>query len=739
MLQGTRQHKPAIGVFLESLRELGLPIQAEPSQRVRSGDGFAWAVAQGGKLPASPAARAWHVRRVLALRDDGATLLCRSPDGSSRILRLTSRTNAPPTENVPTPHRLDAIALEGHDNVLVRDYLRAHRLAELVTRPNHRAFPRIVGLARRIVAALRHVPEVFCLTPPNVYVDRFQRVVFTDTCLHGPLDLRHLYLSGSRSPGYFAWLAPEILRDGTGERTASLAYSIAAILWQALTGHPPPQQLEADPDMVHWRMARALDQLPGVPNTVRQFLITNCSPAPSCRSQSLEALDDALNALEHLQFRLRGTLAETLRRGYPWLRTRPRPKPRRILTPGARVAVWTGTIASVSVGVATLLPPEVGEHVLARLGISPPALPVASLRDHPLAHQSPRPRHWKVHTSEEFHDALSAARSGDVVTLVGPGPYVLDNTAVDASLTIAGADGALPLLAITGAVGLRATSERLVLTNLHFVATTTQPVEEVVAIAFSGGQLTMTDCSLQFWQRGGTGGTDSTGILVNSQHPLATVEIDNLYVRAFNNAVRASCRGGVRLALENTTFTGCSNAVDLAVAGQQDSICSVSLSRSTVIGGALAAVWYPPGYERGPLVELHARDLLALPYDKAHALLVVSYPSPSGQLLSHFSWTGHRVLCPTESRMMVIRYKGSRRAFIVDSVAQWEKLWRGIDTGVAGLPLPFAGSLPPGAALRATLGDAWNAVGADTSRHVLPDVATIATLLSRLSEANHHR
>lgn len=716
---------------LEELASAGIRLAADPAARLRATDGYAWWVHAATALHVPPPdTDAWLLVRVFSVTSDGISVVCRKPNGPLSILRLfTGRPVAPPDNCAPCPHVVGLSPVPGHDRLYLRDFLRMPSVSEVVppgaSPPGH-----VLAYARRLVDAARGLSGEFCISPHNVFVDRFNRIVFTDVGIWPLSELPGAYRRGLRGPSYFDWVAPEILFRETADGSAAFGYSVGAFVWHSLFGEPPPKQPADDPEALQWQLSRELARYSGLPADLREFLLRNCGGNPRSRLTECEELADELAALMRTRIRLRGTLVASRREGLPWLREK-RPRVRPALTPLAKAAVWLATCGGMATAAAVAVPPELAARAAHRLGL-PSTLPAASLAP-TKAHTSfeTAGRHM-VRSQEELFEALDRARAGDTIVLAAPGPYRLSETTVHTNVRIEGADGILPLCVVVGGPGLRATCERLELRNLHFVILSDHaPADGPAALVFTGQTLLIADCSFQTWEQGASV-RQPTAVQVISRRDSAQVRIDNSYVRGFARGITVAGKGDLSLEVTNTTFAGCQNAIELQptlVTGKSNSI---SVRRCTVVGGTLADISYAPGFEKGAVVDLRVEEILALPYDRSTPVLAVSYPAPFGQLLSHFGWEGRRVVVPTGARMLVIRYVRSRAAFVINGVAQWDRFWGDVDTGVVGLDLPFANALPPGSALRSTLGESWGAAGADASRHLLPDVTSTARAVARL-------
>ncbi len=716
-----------LAALLEQLRADGVPISWAPETWRFARDGYAWQfVRPKGHSSLADSDGTYRLLRILAVRPGSVTLLVRNPEGIRTVLRTLPHRPACLEAAEPSPHLVCSTLLPC-GNTLAREYLRSTSLPDLLDRLPCNRIDRLLHVARRIVSALRSVPTVRWLTPSNTFVDAFDRIVFVDTALHGPDGVRRLFESGRRSPPYFDWIAPEILYRGQVERLSSLAYSVAAVVWQGLLGSPPPKHPPQDGEQVRWRLKRQLAPLAGMPGRLRDFLLRNCSPEPEERFRTLEELDETLAALERARVRVYGTFVALRREGFPWLRRRPKPKPRGTWTPTARVACAATLLACAGFALASALPQDLAARAARTLGLTPRSLPLALPRPG-TAHPEPaRTTAVAVRTSDELTAAIGSAGQGTRIRLVSPGPFVVDNAELTGSVRIEGDEGILPLLLVTGRYGLRVAAERLQLENVHIVVPSSHPVE--AAIVFSGRTLLMRNCSLQTWFSSAASGRDVAAVACVRPDPNLDVTLENVYVRGFAPAVNVTVTENARVRLSNVTLAGCDLGVRVEaslVAGARN---AVSLNKTTVVGGELIEVLYRPGFETGALVDLEAHSVLALPLDRKTPLLAVSYPTAFGRLLSHLSWSGERVVVPSAARMLRIRFGRSGRAFVVDGTAQWARFWGDGPAGVIGLPLPFAASLPPGVALRSALGSAVAGAGADAARHRVPDVTTLARAL----------
>ena len=679
---------------------------------------------------ATPSPHGIRPVRLLAVRPGEHTWHARGPKGERVVLRridfpdaLGAPVNAPP--ELPDASRVRWLrrVCPQCPYLLVRGWVEGVSFAHLAVQPR-RPSPRAVirwvqDVGRTLERLLSCGAAPAYLSPQNLFLDRFGRVVLTEPALWRPAALARFRSAGSRPLLYLAWVAPEVLHGGELTEQSALSYSLAACA-ASLLGVPAPPLAVLPPErheVAWWQFARRLEAV-GLARRWREQLLVGCAPNPEERSGGPAQWAEGLAAINRSR---RYAVVPVQHRSEPPL-LGPQLRP-----PTVRWQPWLRSVlAGLALG-ATVTAAFVTTRFTLPSGLPVPLRIVPSER--PALHAaSPlsRARRWRVASQEAFREALVRANEGDVVLLENSGPFTVPEQTIEASITILGTASAEPVV-LVGEHGLHVRARSLAVENVHFVVPAlpggaSQPDPVVLAEV---DELELVGCSIQALHRGGKARC-GIAVLPLSPQSMPRVVLDRVLLKGLDRQIELHVNRAAELQLANVLATGSGRCIVLVANGAPDARFSCWLSRTSIYGPTvLTASAAPP--RSLPWIDVRAERCLFVPRNRSRAVVELHYGRKPAVPVERFSWQGDRTLLPHAAQVLRAVYH-SGGEFVLNSVLEWQRFWGEQDTGLVGIPLPFVDALPPGTGIAPPSKRASD-VGVNATLLRFPDLQTVARLL----------
>jgi hypothetical protein len=557
----------------------------------------------------------------------------------------------------------------------------------------------------------------------------------TDCGLRTFLPEASLVASRNLPPERYHYTAPEVACGAMPADAASDIYSVGCLLYHMLTGRPPFLAADAERQSNAHRRGRFVHpKLYGVelPRETSTLLEVSIEPDRSRRAGSYREL------LSHI--------APVVSRSHPKI-------PRGRTSPGMHAvamgtAVSTGSssrwirtalcMAAAVVLIATLAQGSFRALPLLRLQVPARSSPLLPPGSSVAERQDPRDDPAAVtaiwNATDDLRAAYEKAHPHDTIVLKSPGPFLLDAIEITKPLTLRGAPDVRPLFLGMAGTCLRVASADVRLENLHFLRVRDErpasaPLEPVPLLEVAGGQVTVVGCSFQ-----DLAGASSAACAIRWRAPPAGTDQallecrDSLFWHT-EPALDVAADRRATLKLSNCLCSGPGPAVrSSSTAGNPLDSFDLVLDHVTVYGSTTLVHAFASTFGEPISVNVVATNSLLVPRDRGQPILEVRYAAQPALPMPHMMWSGSHTVCPADALILHVARGTESPPWSLGGVSAWKSYWGVHDTGLLGVRMSFAATLPRLAGDLDIRPPAGANVGADRAELPAPSPVTIDKL-----------